>query len=428
MDSIIEMEKEYLVPAITHYYEEPKLFVKGEGAHLIDSDGKKYLDLFAGICTMLTGYSHPTMTESLKKQVDSLIHTSTLYPTVPMALYAKELSGIAPEGLDKCYFVNSGSEANEAAMFLMKMHTGSNTVISLNESFHGRTLGAMSITNQGTWRQNTAYATGVIGAPNANCYRCDFGKTPDTCSMECAHFVEKTIKCQTSGDIAGLVAEPIQGNGGLIDPPAEYFPIIVDTVHDHGGLFLSDEVQTGFGRTGKTWGIENWDVKPDIITMAKGIASGFPCGAFVTTEEIASCLKPKGLFSTYGGNPMAMIAGLANLDIMEQEDYTAQAVVKGRRFKKGLEELMESHPLIGDIRGKGLMLGFELVEDRQTKEPAPEKTQKMLNLAFEKGVMLGVGGLHNNVVRIKPPLMLSNEQIDHALEVLDEVLTIIGKK
>ena len=220
-----------------------------------------------------------------------------------------------------------------------------------------------------------------------------------------------------------MLAEPIQGNGGLIDPPADYFPILVETVHKYDGLFLSDEVQTGFGRTGKMWGIEQWGVKPDMMTMAKGIASGFALGAFITTTEIASCLKPKGLFSTFGGNPLAMVAGLANLEVIKNEDLPSQAAEKGAYVKKRLQELMEGHELIGDVRGKGLMLGFELVKDRKTKRPASEETKRLLNLTFKKGLLLGLGGLNSNVLRIKPPLVITREQLDKGLDIIDEVLS-----
>jgi len=421
--TIIEMEKQHMVPAIVHYYDEPKLMVKGKGAILYDSDGKEYIDLFAGICTVLAGYSHPTLTEAVKRQVDRMFHTSTLYPTAPMAIYARELARVAPEGLNKCFFVNSGSEANEAAIHTMKMHTGSNFILSLNDSFHGRTLMAMSITNQGTWRKNIAYPSGIIGVPNAYCYRCDFGQKPETCDRQCARYVEKLINCQTPNKIAGLLAEPIQGNGGLITPPDDYFQILVEIIHKYDGLFLADEVQTGFGRTGgKMWGIEHYGVKPDMITMAKGIGSGWAMGAFITTDEVAASLEPKGLFSTFGGNPTAMIAGLANLQVIQDEKFIDQAARKGAHVEKRLNEMMERHRVIGDVRGKGLMIGFELVEDRESKKPAADITKKVMNLAFKRGVLLGLGGLANNVIRIKPPIVISDEQLDRALDILDDVL------
>jgi 4-aminobutyrate aminotransferase-like enzyme len=426
---ILELEKQFMVPAIVHYYREPRVMVRGEGATLIDNEGKTYIDLFAGVCTTLAGHCHPVMTTALKKQLDTLMHTTTLYPTVPMALYAKRLVSIMPSGseLTKCFFVNSGSEANEAAMLLAKKYKGTNFVLALNESFHGRTLMSMSITNQGVWRQNIAYAPGAIGVSNAYCYRCDFGQREGECDLECARFIEKVIRCQTPNRIAALIAEPIQGNGGVIVPPQEYFKLVVDIVHNYDGLFISDEVQTGFGRTGdKLWGIEHWGVTPDIITLAKGIASGFPLGAFVTRTDIANCLRPKDLFATYGGNPMAMIAGLANLEIIEREQFVRKATEKGKQFRKGLEELMEKYKLIGDVRGRGLMLGFELVKDRVSKRPAIEETDKIMNLAFEKGLLLGLGGMSSNVIRIKPPLVISGEEIDRALTILAEVLQVVS--
>jgi len=369
------------------------------------------------------------MTDALKKQLDLLMHTTTLYPTIPMALYAEKLASLCPEGLEKCFFVNSGSEANEAALHLAKKHTNCNFVVSLLESFHGRTLMAMSMTNQGTWRQNVTYATGALGTPNCYCYRCDFGKTPENCDMECAWFADKIIRCQTPKRIAAILAEPIQGVGGITEPVDDFFPILAETAHKYDGLFISDEVQTGFGRTGKHfWGIENWGVKPDMMTMAKGIGSGFPMGALITTSEISDCLMPKDLFSTFGGNPLAMTAGFANLEIIEKEGLMEKAVRKGNRFKNGLLELMEEHPMIGDVRGKGMMIGFELVTDRKKKTPAAAEAKQFMERSRDRGILVGLGGLLANVVRIQPPLVLTMEQIDRSLAVIDEVLKELEEK
>ena len=423
VEDILAIEKENLVPAVGHYYSQPILFVRGEGATLIDNDGNTYIDLFAGVCTVHSGHCHPIMTDALKKQLDLLMHTTTLYPTIPMALYAKKLASLCPEGLDKCFFVNSGSEANEAALHLAKKYTNSNFIVSLLESFHGRTLMAMSLTNQGTWRQNVTYATGAIGTPNCNCYRCDFGKTPDTCDMECAWFADKAIRCQTPKKIAAMLVEPMQGVGGITEPVEDFFPILAEIVHKYDGLFISDEVQTGFGRTGKHfWGIENWGVKPDMMTMAKGIGSGFAMGAFIATKEVSDCLQPKDLFSTFGGNPLAMVAGLANLEIIEREKLQEGALTKGNYYKRRLVELMEEHPLIGDVRGKGLMLGFELVTDREKKTPGANEAKMLMEMCKDRGVLIGLGGLLANVIRIQPPLVVTMEQIDRSLKVIDEVL------
>lgn len=427
---ILELEKKYIVPALIHYYKKPALFVRAKGTTIVDSDGKEYIDLFSGICTTLAGHCHPYLIDALKKQLDIVMHTSTLYPTVPMAIYAQKLAGVSPVENGKCFFVNSGSEANEAAILLAKKHTGTNCVISLFDSFHGRTLMAMSITNQGVWRHNIAYASDTIGIPSPYCYRCYFGKKFEKCDLECAYFLERAIKCQTPNRIAALIAEPILGNGGVIVPPNEYFKIIVEYVHKYGGVFISDEVQTGFGRCGeKMWGIQMFDVKPDIITVAKGIGSGFPIGAFVAKSEISDCLKPKDLFSTFGGNPLAMIAGIAVLEIIEKENLMSSARNAGMHFKKGLQELYDKYDIIGDVRGIGLMLGIELVSDRISKQPAIAETQEILNYAFEKGLLLGLGGLNSNVIRIKPPLTINAEEIDKAIKILDEVFQkVIQKK
>ena len=426
LEEILKMEKEYLVPAVGHYYKEPRLMVRGEGAILFDNTGQEYIDLFAGVCTIHSGHCHPVMTAALKKQLDYLMHTTTLYPTLPMALYAKKLASVCPEGLDSSFFVNSGSEANEAALHLAKKYTNCNFVLSLMESFHGRTLMAMSMTNLGTWRQNVTYASGTIGTPNCNCYRCPFGKEPDTCDVDCARFAEHVIRTQTPRAVAAVIVEPMQGVGGITEPVPEFFPILHETVKKYDGLFISDEVQTGFGRTGKKmWGIENWGVTPDMMTMAKGMASGFAIGGMITRKEISQCLASKDLFSTFGGNPLAMTAGLANLEIIEDEGLMEGAIWKGERFEKNLLELKEEHPLIGDVRGKGLMIGMELVTDRIKKTPGTDEARTFLELAKDNGVLVGLGGIDANVIRIQPPLVLTAEQIDASLEVIDRVLSEI---
>ncbi|MEW5760792.1 MAG: aspartate aminotransferase family protein [Candidatus Thermoplasmatota archaeon] len=426
---ILELEKKYFVPAITHFYKEPKLIVRGSGAKLYDSEGKEYIDLCGGVCTVLSGHCNKKIVSALKRQLELLIHTTTLYPTAPIALYAKKLVSKMPSGLNKCFFVNSGSEANEAAIHLIKKYTGCNFIISLNESFHGRTLMAMSLTNQSVWRQNVTYASGTISVPNANCYRCDFGKAQEECDLECARYIEKAIRCQTPNKIGCFIAEPIQGNGGIIVPPKEYFKVVFEIVKKYDGVFLSDEVQTGFGRTGKyMWGIEHWNIKPDIITLAKGMGSGFPIGGFVSREEIASCLKPKDLFSTFGGNPLSMIAGLANLEVIEEENYPLQAHEKGEKFKKLLFELMKKHEIIGDVRGMGLMLGFELVKSRERKEPATEETAELMELAFREGLLLGLGGLNSNIIRIQPPIPITEKEIEKAIKIIDGALGRIEGK
>jgi len=428
-EEILDLERKHMVPALVHYYKEPPLIVKGEMGTLTDTDGKDYIDMFGGVCTVWAGHNHPYITDALKKQLDKLGHTTTLYPTVPMALYAKKMAEMSPEGLDQCFFVNSGSEANEAAIHMTKKYTGSSIMCSLNEAFHGRTLMVMGLTQQGSWRQNVPYPSGVIGIPNANCYRCDFGKDPETCDVDCARFADKMIKCQTAGKIGGIIAEPIQGVGGIVIPKnPEYMKTLYEIVKKYDGLFISDEVQTGFGRTGEhMWGIEYWGIKPDIMTMAKSIGSGFPIGAFITRTDIADCLKPKDLFSTFGGNPLASIAGLANLELIEKEDYMGQAKKKGAVIRKRLEEIFEERELVGDIRGLGFMQGFELVTDRDKKTPAVGETAAVMEICKEKGLFVGKGGLFGNVIRIQPPIALTYQQIEEAMDIIDTALSEVEK-
>jgi 4-aminobutyrate aminotransferase-like enzyme len=428
VEEVIALEKRYLAPCISHYYQEPLFIARAKGALVYDNKGREYLDLFAGICTTLAGHCHPIQVDAIKRQVDRLMHASSLYPTLPMALFAEKLVSIMPAHLTKCFFTNSGSEANEAALHLMKKYTGAFNILALNGSFHGRTLMAMSLTNQGTWRQNVPYAAGTIGVPAPYCYRCDFGQTYPGCGLECAHYVEKVIRCQTPNRVAGMIAEPIQGNGGLVDPPKEYFKIVSETVKKYGGLFISDEVQTGFGRTGRMWGIEHWEVAPDMITLAKGIGSGYPIGALVATEEAVNVLKPKDLFSTFGGNPVASVAGFANIDILVREKFVERAKELGAQLKQALLGLMDKHRYMGDVRGKGLMLGVEVVTDKKTKQPGVAEAQVILNEAKERGVLLGVGGLDGNVLRIKPPIVVTKAQIDKGLEAVDQAFSVAERE
>jgi alanine-glyoxylate transaminase / (R)-3-amino-2-methylpropionate-pyruvate transaminase len=299
----------------------------------------------------------------------------------------------------------------------------------LRHSFHGRTLMAMSLTAQSVWRHSTPYVFGVYHAPSNYTYRRPAGMSPKDYALLCADEIDQIVKYSTSGKIAALFAEPIQGFGGVIDPEPEYFPRAYEHVKTAGGLFIADEVQTGFGRTGdKFFGIEQWGVKPDIITMAKGIGNGLPLGAVITTREIADSMKGKVHFNTYGGNPVSMVGGLAVLEALEKHNYPHNAAVVGGALKKKLQALMEKHPIVGDLRGKGLMLGFELVKDRKTKEVAPQETLRLMDLAKDRGLLIGKGGMAGNTIRIKPPLCITQKDVDCIHDVLDESLAALEKE
>ncbi len=419
-EDLLTKRNEYLIPATSHYYENPPVFTKGLMQHLWDSEGKKYLDLFAGVVTVNAGHCHPEIAKRIKAQIDTLQHTTTLYVTEPLIRLAIKLAEIAPGDLKQSFITNSGTEANEGAALLAKAYTESHDFIALRHSFHGRSIMGMSFTGQSNWRGGGPYVAGVQFVSGAYCYRCPFGKTYPSCNLECAKDVENVIRTTTPGKIAALIAEPIQGNGGVITPPPEYFKEVKGIVKKYGGLLISDEVQTGFGRTGTWFGMEQWGVEPDIMTMAKGMGNGLPIGGFITRGEVASKLKPGTHFCTFGGNPVSTTGALANIEVIEKEHLKENAASIGSYLKEKLLELQQKHPLIGDVRGKGLMLGIELVSDRKTKQPAMAEMKRLMEICKDNGVLIGKGGLDGNVVRIKPPLCINKSDVDFAIHVLDE--------
>ena len=377
-DEILELEKKFLAPAVGHYYSDPILFVNGEGAVLEDSSGKKYIDLFAGICTTITGYNHPKYVATIKWQAERLVYTSSLYATIPYAVLVKRLAGIAPKGLTRSFIVNSGSEANEAALFMARKYTKNPYIIATQRAYHGRTTLTRELSSAGWRTVPEAHPSGVRFTPYGYCYRCPFGKEHPGCDMECARYVREVIRTQTNNAIAAFIAEPIQGVGGIVQPPAEYFKIVHEIVKEYDGLYISDEVQTGFGRTGdKWWGIQHAGVEPDIITLAKGFGSGIPIGGFITRPELAEDYTVADGFATFGGNPLSCAAAVAVIDIIQESNYLERASKLGNELKKKLQSLQEDHKIIGDVRGQGMMLGIELVKDRNTKEPA---IQEMLDV------------------------------------------------
>ncbi len=427
-EEILELEKKFLAPAVGHYYQDPVLFVNGEGAVLEDSSGKKYIDLFAGICTTITGYNHPKYVSTIKWQAERLVYTSSLYATIPYAVLVKRLAGIAPKGLSRSFIVNSGSEAVEAALFMARKFTGNPYIIACQRGYHGRTTLTRELSSAGWRTVPEAHPSGVRFTPFGYCYRCPFGKEHPGCDMECARYLREVIRTQTNNAIAAFIAEPIQGVGGIVQPPAEYFKIVHEIVKEYGGLYISDEVQTGFGRTGdKWWGIQHVGVEPDIITLAKGFGSGIPIGGFVTRPELADDYTTADAFATFGGNPLSCAAAVAVIDIIQESNYLERASKLGNELKKKLQALKEDHKIIGDVRGQGMMLGIELVRDRETKEPAIQEMLQVMEHCREKGLLIGKGGLDNNVVRLQPPLELTSEQIDEACSILGDAFSKVEK-
>lgn len=418
---ILEKQKKYLWPNHLLYYTEPLPLDHGDGMYVWDVDDNKYLDFFGGILTTSVGHNHPKLTERVREQVGKLIHSSTLYPNENHIRLAEKLAEITPGALQTSYFTNSGTEADETAIFLAQGYTGAQEIIALRHGYSGRSAVGMSLTGQAPWRIGGTHILGIKHALNPYCYRCPFKLTYPECGAACAQDIEEVIKTTTSGRIAAFIAEPIQGVGGFITPPPEYFKLAVEIIHHYGGLFICDEVQTGFGRTGEKWfGIEHWDVVPDVMTMAKGIANGFPMGNTITTSEIAESTVGKGLtLSTFGGNPVSTTAALATIEVMEEEAHPDQVARVGQRLRQGLEKLWEKYPLIGDVRGMGLMQGVEMVKDQKTKEPAPKEVTALFEETRQRGLLIGKGGLYGNVLRIAPPLIATEAHVDEALAILD---------
>jgi alanine-glyoxylate transaminase/(R)-3-amino-2-methylpropionate-pyruvate transaminase len=430
-EEVLALRREYLSPGLLTYYRDPLLVVEGHMQYVWDETGKQYLDAFAGIVTVSVGHCHPEVVKRVQQQVGRLQHTTTIYlhPTAP--LFAKKLAEHMPEGsgLSVSYFTNSGSEANEVAVLMAREFTGNSEVVSLRNGYHGGTSLAMGLTAHGTWKFKSNPTVNVKHATPGYCYRCPYGLTYPSCDLKCARDVEDLIRYETPGEVAAFIGEPIQGVGGTVTPPPEYFGIVYEIVRNHGGLCIADEVQTGFGRTGSAfWGFENWGVTPDLVTMAKGIGNGIPLGACITSPEVAAGLKKRIHFNTFGGNPVSMTQGLATLEVIDSEGIQENARRVGGHLKGRLLELQLRQPLIGEVRGMGLMLGVELVRDPVSKVPATQETAELLELCKERGLLLGKGGISGNVLRIKPPMCLTIDDADFLVDCLDEVLTLVHIK
>ncbi|MDM8530553.1 aspartate aminotransferase family protein [Anaerolineales bacterium HSG25] len=424
---ILDKQKKYLWPNHLLYYTEPLPLDRGDGMYVWDVEGNKYLDFFGGILTTSVGHNHPKVTKRVQEQSAKLVHSSTLYPQENHVNLAEKIAEITPGDLQTSYFTASGTAADETAVLLAKVYTGQQEIIALRHGYSGRSSLGMSLTGQAGWRIGGTHIMGIKHAINPYCYRCPFKMSYPSCGIACAEDVEEVIKTTTSGRIAAFLAEPIQGVGGFVTPPPEYFKIVVDIIRHYGGLFICDEVQTGFGRTGDKWfGIEHWDVQPDIMTMAKGIANGFPLANTITTPEIAESTVGKGLtISTFGGNPISTAAALGTIEAMQENAPPSHVSDVGGYFRTRLEGLQEKYPLIGDVRGKGLMQGIEMVTDQKSKEPATDAVGAIFEQTRQRGLLIGKGGLYNNVLRIAPPLVATKAHVDEALEILDHAFASV---
>jgi 4-aminobutyrate aminotransferase-like enzyme len=426
-EEILKKHKQYLFPSINNYYSDPLVTDHASMQYVWDVEGKKYLDFFGGIVTISVGHSNPRITSKVKAQIDKIQHASTVFPNEAIVALAEKLAQITPGEISQSFISNSGTEANELAVQIARMFTGRYEIVALRHGYSGRSEIGQSLTAHSTWRKSLPVPSpGFVHAMNPYCYRCPLGKTYPSCEVACARDVEAVIQTSTSGQIAAFFAEPIQGVGGFITPPKEYFKIVFKIIKNYGGLFIADEVQTAWGRTGKRWfGIEQWEVTPDIITSAKGLANGVPVGVTMTRPEIAGSFQ--GLqISTFGGNPVTSVAAKATIDLIEEDRLMDNADVVGRYYREGLEGLQEKFEPIGDVRGMGLLQAMEFVKDRVSKEPDAAMTNRFMEECRNRGLLVGKGGLHGNVVRTSPPLNISKTDVDEAIKIMDQALTAIA--
>lgn len=421
-ETIRRKHKQYLFPATKNFYKQSVVVAEGKNAYVKDLEDNTYLDFFGGILTVSIGHCNDEVNNAVKAQIDKLIHVSSLYPTIPIVELAEKLVNVTPGKLEKCFFTASGTEADETAVMLAQLYTGNSELIALRYGYSGRSLLAQSLTAHSSWRAIPTQVASIKHALSPYCYRCPLKlKYPD-CGVACAEDVKELISTTTTGSIAGILIEPIQGVGGFITPPKEYFKIIAEIIREHGGIFISDEIQTGFGRTGKMWGIEHYGVEPDIITMAKGIANGFPISAVITTNEIAASLT-KNTISTFGGNPVSCVAAMKTIEIILRDKLAENSAEMGIILRNGLEALKEKYPkVIGDVRGMGLMQAIELVVDETKfdRTPNTQAADQLLEETKKRGLLIGRGGLYGNAIRISPPMNINKNEIESALEILDD--------
>ncbi len=418
---LLERHRRVLPSWLLLYYERPIELVRGEGTRVWDSSGREYLDFFGGIVTTISGHLMRRMVEALEAQIErGITHTSTLYLIRPQIELAERLTALAPiDVATKAFFVSSGTEAIEAALLFASSWRRSNEIIALRNSYHGRSFGAVGITGNRNWAATSFTPLKVSHALAPYCYRCPLGLSYPDCGVACAEDLRQVIEQTTTGAPAAMIAEPIQGVGGFVTPPPEYFRIVKGILDEFGIPFIADEVQTGFGRTGEAyWGIESYGVRPDAIVCAKGLGNGLAIGAVVGREEMVESLRANSI-STFGGNPLATTGALANLDHIEEEGLQENAHKVGAFLMRGLKDLEERYEVVGEVRGKGLMVGVELVADGGSRAPDPKAAGRAMEAARERGLLIGRGGLYGNVLRLSPPLTITEDDAARAVETLD---------
>ncbi|XP_047333579.1 alanine--glyoxylate aminotransferase 2 homolog 3, mitochondrial-like [Impatiens glandulifera] len=416
---ILRKRKANLSPSMFHFYKNPLNIVDGKKQYLFDENGRRYLDAFGGIATVSCGHCHPDVVKAIVTQTNKIQHSTILYLNSAIADFAEALASKLPGDLNVVFFTNSGTEANELALMIARLYTGCQDIVSLRNSYHGNAAGTMAATAQSCWKFNVVQNS-VHHAMNPDPYRGVFGSDGEKYAKD----LQDLIAFGTSGQIGGFICESIQGVGGIVELAPGYLPAAYNVVKQAGGLFIADEVQAGFARTGSHfWGFESHGVVPDIVTMAKGIGNGFPLGAVVTTPEIAEVLTRRNYFNTFGGNPVGTAAGHAVLKVIEKDNLQQNAHIVGSHLKERLNALKDKYEIIGDVRGKGLMLGVELVKDRQLKTPAKEETLHVMDQMKDLGVLIGKGGFYGNVFRVTPPLCFSQADADFLVDAMDYTLS-----
>lgn len=420
---VLALRRQFVNPAIFTYYREPLMIVEGHMQYLYDETGRRYLDGFGGIVTVSVGHCHPRIIAAVDRQNEILQHTTTIYLNPCIAEYARDLAARMPGDLKVCYFTNSGSEANDLAILMARACTGNFDVLALRNCYHGGSMQTMGLTSHRTWKFNVPHSFGVHHAIFPDRFRGPYGYDDPDAGPKYAADVKNLIDYGTPGRVAAFIAESIQGVGGAVVFPAGYLKAAYEHARAAGGLCIADEVQAGFCRTGSHyWGFETQGVIPDIVTMAKGIGNGTALGAVVTTPAIARALTSRIHFNTFGGNPVACTQGRAVLQVIDEDGIQANAARIGAVLEAGFADLARRHDVIGDVRGLGLMLGIELVADRVSKAPATEACVRVFERCRELGLLIGKGGLHGNVLRIKPPMCLTDADAAFMLEVLDTAL------
>lgn len=412
--------KDHLFAAQTTYYEQPVTLIEGEGTRIRDDAGNEYLDAFAGIATNTLGYGNTEVAQAVADQAKKLTHVSTLYLTDEQLDLAEKVAFVAPEGMTKSFLSNSGSEANEMAALVARLAKNSPDFLALEHAYHGRTVYTVALAGQSNWRNFAAQYPHIAFVPNPYCYRCPLGLTYPSCEIACARAAKRVIETQTNGAPAAMIAETIAGVGGIITPPAEYFTVLREVLEPFGTLLIADEVQTGWGRLGDgMFGmVSTYGVVPDIITSAKGLASGLPIGITITRPELADIFKGPHI-NTFGGNALSSRAAKVTLDVIEKRDLIANAKRQGEVLFGELRSLQQRYPVIGDVRGHGLMIGVELVKDPQSKAYAPAETNRFLEEMRKRGVLVGKGGRFGNVIRIQPPLIFSDDDTREFLKAFE---------